>query len=264
MHADTSWTAPHIVSPSNASAQDLELFASLPVSIVDQIPADSWQLSRIDDQLSLTREDGVSLSIDFVQGKARHRTTESGFGAQTLSKALGIHTYRRQFNKLPSIVDANGGMGQDAWAIASIGCTVTIIEKHPVLHAMLADGLQRALNDENTREIASRVTLVHGDSITQLHQLSTTAQIVYLDPMYPVRGRRKAESKKSAQFLQALSGPAVAEESAALLKSALQLQLFRVVVKRPARAPELDGSHEFAGQITTHNSTNTRYDIYHQ
>lgn len=225
----------------------------------------NWRLVRnefSDGRLSLIRPDGVSLTVDFTTGKTRHRTTESGMGAQALSKALGVKQFCRISGHHPTIIDATGGLGQDAWALASTGCTLTIIERHPVVFALLADGLARALDNPEYTAISQRITLIHGDATRVLNLSSTSeAQAVYLDPMYPER-RKKANSKKGMQFLHALLGPPP-DDDPALLLWAVASGASRVVVKRPKGAPLLAGTEQFTGQRTVIDSPNTRYDVYH-
>lgn len=259
----TTWTPPNIFALNTATSADQKQFKHLPVVLTDTAPADDWLLYRDADKLTLTRPDGVALAVDFTAGKARHRTQESGFGAQTLAKALGIKAYRRLHSEWPTIIDANAGLGQDAWAVASIGCTLVLIEQHPIVHALLEDGLTRAQNEASTAEIASRITLQLDNAATYLANNRQPAHAIYLDPMYPARARKKAESKKAAQFLQALAGPAIARESVELLQGALSTNAARVVVKRPGNAAQLEGSEQFSGQMTALYSANTRYDIFH-
>lgn len=246
-----AWTPPVIVDLSEPS---------------ERIAADGdWKLMREDSAiaaLALVRPDAVSLTIDFTAGKTRHRTLESGMGAQALSKAVGVRQFVKEAGLYPTIIDATGGLGQDAWALASIGCEMIIFERHPVIHALLADGLARAEQDPQCRPIAERMTLIHGDALLDLQGSCTSeAHAVYLDPMYPSR-RKKAHSKKGMQFLHALLGPPADDDPALLLK-VLASGVSRVAVKRPKGAPLLAGSEQFTGQRTVIESPNTRYDIYH-
>ncbi|MFK7997248.1 MAG: class I SAM-dependent methyltransferase [Granulosicoccus sp.] len=245
------WTPPTIVTPDEDGA--------------DSVQAQDWLLTRRNTQaaaLSLVRPDGVSLTVDFVHGKSRHRTTESGNGAQALTKALGIKAYVKSRGTYPTIIDATGGLGQDAWALASTGCQLLIIEQHPVVHALLADGLARARNTPECANIAERISLHHGDASQHLQALvGDNIHAIYLDPMYPER-RRKANSKKGMQFLHALLGPPK-DDDPALLLSALRSGVSRVAVKRPKGAPLLSGTDQFAGQRTVIETPNTRYDVYH-
>lgn len=258
------WTPPHIVALPPGSSADLKLFECLNVRISNAPADDAWVLARTADRLILKKPDGVQLTVDFTAGKAHHRMQESGFGAQTLSKALGLSQYYRKQARWPLILDANGGLGQDAWAIASTGCHVCVIEKNPLIHALLDDALKRASASQSTQAIASRITLVQADSTAYMQEKKPAVHAIYLDPMYPPRHRKKAKSKKAAQFLGALAGPASPDDSLALLHQALLMQAERVVVKRPDKAPRLEGSEQFSGQITSVSSANTRYDIYHR
>lgn len=224
-----------------------------------------WTLSKDNSaqhKLALTRPDGVALTVDFTSGKARHRTTESGRGAQALAKALGVKKYVALNRHYPHIIDATGGLGQDAWAVASIGCSITIVERHPVVHALLQDALARAMHDANTKPIAERLQLVHDDAVNALSEhCGSATHAVYLDPMYPER-KKTARSKKGIQFLHALLGTP-SDDNSALLLAALQSGVSRVAVKRPKGAPVLSGSEYFSGQQTLINTPNTRYDVYH-
>ena len=161
---------------------------------------------------------------------------------------------------MPNIVDATGGWGQDAWAMASLGCCVTVIEQHPIVHAVLASGLENAALDKACVNTAARVTLIKQDACALLSKMQT--DVVYLDPMYPHRDRKKAESKKGMQILQTLLGPSDEGLSSQLLDAALSSTANRVVVKRPKGAMALVVNQSFEGQKFVIESPNTRYDIY--
>ena len=259
------WTQPRIVGASK-HGDDILLFSRLGIEQRSSRPADSWTLYRdpsADSPLSLIRPDAVTLTIDFTAGKARHRAGESGGGAQALTRALGIKTYVKNHGHHPVIIDATGGLGQDAWALASSGCKLTIIERHPVVHALLADALARALANARTSQTAGRIRLMKADAEQAVATLCTPdTHAVYLDPMYPSK-RRTAASKKGMQFLHALLGPVSVKESPSLLLSAVTSGVSRVVVKRPKGAPTLAGTDCFDGQRTEVQTPNTRYDIYH-
>lgn len=259
------WTPPVIVGILGAE-DDEALWANLGLDVVDTPIANQWQLFRPtpNSALTLSRPDGVQLHIDFTSGKTRHRTTESGQGAQSLVKALGIKPYLKAHDDYPTIIDATGGLGQDAWALASTGCKLLIIERHPIVHALLSDAIIRARTDAASQFIAERITLLHADAVETLtNALPVTPHGIYLDPMYPSR-RKKADSKKGMQFLHALLGPPAPDESPELLLSALGAGVPRVAVKRPKGAPLLAGSEGFGGQRTVIETANTRYDVYHK
>lgn len=268
------WTPPQFVgyreSAPDRNVSTTDVFQRLDLPVVEVFPTNAWVLvekqtgsPRQVSSLELARPDGVRLSIDFAAGKARHRSHEAGKGIQPLARALGIPAFRRKHGRLPDIVDCTGGLGQDAWALASLGCRVTVIERHPLLHTLLENALARArvATESITRDTADRVTLLQADAREQLPQ--RVAHAIYLDPMYPERTRKKADSRKGMQFLHALLGPPGTDEGSGLLPIALASDASRIVVKRPKGAEPLAGASHWRGQRTAIESANTRYDVYH-
>lgn len=155
-----------------------------------------------------------------------------------------------------TVVDATAGLGRDAFVLASLGARVHLIERSPVVAALLADGIGRALADPETAEAAGRMTLHAGEAAELLPSLcqQVTPEAVYLDPMYPEAGT-KGEVKKEMQLLRRLLGPD--PDIAGLFATALGCAR-RVVVKRPRRAPALPGAkpnHVLEGR-------STRFDVY--
>lgn len=57
-------------------------------------------------------------------------------------------------------------MGRDAFVLAQLGCPLKLIERHPLIAALLADGLQRAQADAEVAPIIARMQLRCGDAIT--------------------------------------------------------------------------------------------------
>jgi len=187
--------------------------------------------------------------IDFVSGRSAHRRQFGGGRGQPLARALGL-----KGGKKPTVIDATAGLGRDAFVLATLGCQVTLIERSLVIAALLEDGLQRALQDGETAEIASQMQLLQGDAALLITE-QACPDVIYLDPMYPESGK-KAQVKKEMQLFRQLVGPDL--DSEALLEVALAHALKRVVVKRPAKATPLDGPQPSASV----SSPNTRYDLY--
>ncbi|WP_456413339.1 class I SAM-dependent methyltransferase [Thiolapillus sp.] len=190
--------------------------------------------------------------VEFAQGKAAHRRRQ-GEGRKTpLARAAG-----RKAGFLPDVIDGTAGLGQDAFVLATLGCRVRLVERSPIIHALLEDGLRRAAASPQTGEIVSRMSLVLADTAEYLRSLPAPARpdTIYLDPMYPHRGG-KALSKKEMQALQKLLGED--RSGPGLLHVARQTAGKRVVVKRPRKAPFLGGQRaDF--QIC---APNTRFDVY--
>lgn len=191
------------------------------------------------------------LCIDFASGRAAHRRQFGGGRGQPLARALGL-----KGGLSPRIIDATAGLGRDAFVLATLGCEVTLIERNPLLAALLEDGLRRGREHPDSAEICARMTLVCADAAEYLRDLSAPQPgCIYMDPMYPHRDK-SAAVKKDMRTLQQLVGPDM--DSAELLAAALACTPARVVVKRPRGAPVVDGPAPSAAV----ESPNTRYDLY--
>jgi 16S rRNA (guanine1516-N2)-methyltransferase len=83
--------------------------------------------------------DKTPLIVDFVGGAVGHRLRSGEGRKQDLARAIG---FAGGIN--PDVVDATAGLGRDAFFLASLGARVTLIERSPVMHALLADGIEKA------------------------------------------------------------------------------------------------------------------------
>ena len=192
----------------------------------------------------------TTLTTDFVHGNAGYRRLHGGGIHQPLARAAGLKPGIR-----PTIVDATAGLGVDAFILAGLGCRVTMIERSPVMGALLNDGLHRAASHPATREIADRLQLLLGNSREIITSLPEQPATIYLDPMYPHR-RTSALNKQEMRIIRSLVGDD--QDAAALLETALTIASNRVVVKRPKGAPELNTrrpSHIIEMK-------NSRFDVY--
>ncbi|WP_438335478.1 16S rRNA (guanine(1516)-N(2))-methyltransferase RsmJ [Edwardsiella tarda] len=192
-----------------------------------------------------------AIFVDFVGGTMAHRRRFGGGRGEAVAKAVGI-----KGGYLPDVVDATAGLGRDAFVLAALGCRVRMLERHPVVAALLDDGLQRGYADAEIGPwLRERLTLLHASSIEALATLTPRPEVVYLDPMFPHR-QKSALVKKEMRVFQALVG--ADDDADALLAPARQLATKRVVVKRPDYAPPLAG-------VATLNATLTkshRFDLY--
>ncbi|NHB96848.1 16S rRNA (guanine(1516)-N(2))-methyltransferase RsmJ [Photorhabdus stackebrandtii] len=204
--------------------------------------------------LELRKRDEPKLGgiyVDFVSGTMAHRRRFGGGRGEAVAKAVGIKK-----DYLPTVVDATAGLGRDAFVLASLGCHVRMLERHPVVAALLDDGLQRGYQDEEIGSwLKERMTLLHASSITALTDITPQPDVVYLDPMYPHK-QKSALVKKEMRVFQSLVG--ADEDADNLLSPAQALAKRRVVVKRPDYAEPLAGVAASAA-ITTKNH---RFDIY--
>ena len=209
--------------------------------------------------LSLHKRDEPKLDgivVDFVTGAVAHRRKFGGGRGQTIAKAVGL---KQGVN--PSVVDGTAGLGRDAFVLASLGCHVTMVERHPVVAALLEDGLRRAYQDEEIGAwMRERMQLFHGSSLNALaaatnSSIGTEVDVVYLDPMYPHR-EKSALVKKEMRVFQTLVGADL--DADGLLKPAMALATKRVVVKRPDYAEDLDGTKPTMVIASKKN----RFDVY--
>lgn len=204
----------------------------------------------LDDQgLALCRRDKNApgpLRVDFTSGRLGYRQQRGG---ELLAKALGISG-----NSHPTVWDVTAGLGQDGWILASLGCEVYLFERHPVIYALLQDGLERV--EDLYPDILKRLHLHHRDGVDALTRQDLPGpDVVYIDPMFPEK-RKSAKSKKAMQFFQTLVG--ADEDGDKLLQCALDKARYRVIVKRPLSAPCLL-PRKPASQLF---GKTVRYDIY--
>lgn len=93
------------------------------------------------EHLELRKRDEPKLGgifVDFVGGAMAHRRKFGGGRGEAVAKAVGI-----KGSYLPDVVDATAGLGRDAFVLASVGCRVRMLERNPVVAALLDDGLTR-------------------------------------------------------------------------------------------------------------------------
>lgn len=149
------------------------------------------------------------------------------------------------------VVDATAGLGGDTLLMLMMGLHVVAIEQSPILYVLLRDRLDTVLSAEQR----SRAQLHCGDSNNALTTLSTTPEVVYLDPMFPPRRKTSALPKKELMELRELA--AEPQSGVKLLDTALGVAGNRVVVKR------LPESEPIAAVPDWHHAGKTvRYDVY--
>lgn len=191
-----------------------------------------------------------ALRVDFVNGPVAHRLRFGGGRGQDLPKAMGLRA-----GKTPMVVDATAGLGRDAFLLASLGAQVTLIERSAQMHALLADGMERALAEGGVYyEIVSRMTLLHGDAKDLLPELEGEA--VLIDPMHPPR-KNSALVKQELRQVREIVG--TDEDAVDLMRVALAHARQRVVLKWPAKADPMVGIRPCSHQIL---GKSTRYDVF--
>lgn len=170
--------------------------------------------------------------VDFLAPSWLYRLEHATRSSELIARAIGLKK-----NYRPHVVDVTAGLGADASIIVALGCTVTMIERSPIVATLLQDGLSRA--QQGRPELFSKLEFRPGDAINVLESYKTNDQrpaVIYLDPMFPER-TKSALVKKEMRMLKELVGSDL--DSPDLFNLALQVASKRVVVKRPLYAPTL-------------------------
>ncbi|MCW8334802.1 class I SAM-dependent methyltransferase [Vibrio paucivorans] len=221
-----------------------------------------FALVLTDERLELRKLDEPKLGaiyVDLIGGAVGHRRKFGGGKGQAIAKAAGLNK-----GATPTILDGTAGLGRDAFVLASLGCRVQMVERHPVVAALLDDGLQRAKQDPEIGVwVTERLSLIHASSHDALDKLAEDGtfvkpDVVYLDPMYPHPENKKKSAlvKKEMRVFQSLVG--ADNDADALLEPAMALATKRVVVKRPDYAQWLDQQKPTMAIETKKN----RFDVY--
>ncbi|SKA49415.1 class I SAM-dependent methyltransferase [Enterovibrio nigricans] len=219
----------------------------------------NFALVLTDTRLELRKRDEPKLGavyVDLVGGTVGHRRKFGGGKGQSIAKAVGLNK-----GATPTVLDATAGLGRDAFVLASLGCYVQMVERNPVVAALLDDGLERAKADpEIGHWVSERMSMVHASSHDALAKLVedgevTRPDVVYLDPMYPHK-KKSALVKKEMRVFQSLVG--ADHDADGLFEPAYALASKRVVVKRPDYA-EFLANKTPSTQIETKKN---RFDVY--
>jgi 16S rRNA (guanine1516-N2)-methyltransferase len=200
----------------------------------------------------LTNFKVLPVIVDFLQNNSVHPRLLSTTIKDPLPKAVGVKPGVR-----PSIVDATAGLGMDAMHLAWLGCQVTLIERSPIVHALLENGLQRAKKNEDLNRIIENNICLHlGDSREVLTSLRSSPHTVLLDPMYP-GDSKNPRNRKEMRILRDMVGDD--EDIDRLFTTSLRVALNRVVLKRPKKSPFICNTQLPSHQITMKSG---RFDVY--
>ena len=214
------------------------------------LEAAGLELRRADDGALVLAGDGMELRADLSSMVPRLRPDRLG-------RELLVRAARVRGADAPTAVDATAGPGEDALLLAAAGFQVTLYERDPVIAALLADALARAVDDPALTDAVARMRLIEGDSVAGLRATGERGErpdVVFLDPMFPER-RKSAAVRKKFQLLHHLER--TCDDERALLDAALAAGPRKVVIKRPPKGPRLAGakpSYELAGKAV-------RYDV---
>lgn len=158
------------------------------------------------------------------------RVVHAGKKSELLLKAMKITAGMQ-------VIDATAGLGHDSIIMAGRGADVIMLETQPVIHALLVDAMYQIAHNANWQKLHARLSLQAVNAVDYL-QKTKTADVVYLDPMFPNDAYKTALVNKNMQILHHLAKPPTPAQEKSLLESALMAG-HRVIVKRPTQAPFL-------------------------
>ena len=220
-----------------------------------------WHLVFTDKGLVLRVASEPSWSdifVDFQSSALSYRQQHGGGKNEAIAKAIGM-----KGKTSLRVLDCTAGMGVDSFVMASVGAHVTMIERSPIIAALLEDALVRT-QDHNLNLLGS-LCLVEHDAAKYLNSLNNVKNsdherfdVIYLDPMFPHK-KKSALVKKEMQAFQLLLGPD--QDSEALFSAAIDYAPARIVVKRPANAQPLEND-QCIKPSTVIKSKKHRFDIY--
>ncbi len=165
--------------------------------------ADNYNLELLEDSLAnnnilIVSEDKISLKvddyskeffIDFLNDSLLFRT--SNISQEAILKACGV----RQDNK-PSILDLTGGWGIDGYILARAGCEVLLLERDPIVHLLLEDGIRRL-----REKIDCKISAKNINAIQYLAENDINHEVIYLDPIRP-QDNKRVKNKKEIEILR--------------------------------------------------------------
>ncbi len=248
-----SWQTPACREKAEALAKNLQL------SLVNPNKShftDGYQLLVTEERLELVchqQNATTRLFSEFVKGPLGYRRRKGGGKSQAIAKAVGL---KRGKEKI-TLIDATAGFGRDAFVLASLGCRVKLIERSPIVAAILLDGLERAKQYSEIAELVRQMEVIVADARIILKNLSEAEipDVIYLDPMFPGK-TKSALAEGKMRILRTLVGNDLDIDE--LFSVALTKAKKRVVVKRPRLASTISNQKP---SFSLEGKSN-RFDIY--
>ncbi len=188
------------------------------------------------------------LYVDFINGPLRHRRLYGGGRGQLIARAIGLKKYSH-----PRVIDLSAGLGRDGFVLADLGCEVVMLERSPIIAALVEDAIARASQQQWFQPL--KLMLQQSNAAEFLNSLNNKPQIIYYDPMYPP-DNKSALAKKEMRMLRQVVGDD--KDSPQVLELALQHATHRVVVKRPRHAAAIAGPKP----TLSYEGKSSRFDAY--
>ncbi|WP_371194778.1 class I SAM-dependent methyltransferase [Glaciecola sp. SC05] len=256
---DTGSVSAHERAAALAKKTGFEVHKINPQKADKRFDKAQWQLVFTEAGLALRLSSEPSWSdirVDFASAGLQYRKQHGGGRNEAIAKAIGIKGKQQL-----SVLDCTAGMGTDSFVMASVGAQVTMLERSPVIAALLEDALLRL--EDAGEALHKSLSFVQADASEYLQQISVKEapnqlDVIYLDPMFPHK-KKSALVKKEMQAFQMLLGPD--QDSEQLLTAAISAKPKRIVVKRPASAAELANAQTILPTMAIR-SKKHRFDVY--
>lgn len=205
----------------------------------------------------LFREDGIlklkdlerpkyhPIYIDFSLYFSHWERQGASIRNALLAKAIGFK------GEALSVLDSTLGLAKDAFFFCLLGCKVTGTERSEIVFSLISDAIERAKSDKKVYSIIKNLEVFNCDAFKMS---PNSFDVIYIDPMYPDT-KSSAAPQASMQILRDLLDAKNDVEN--LVDFAVKNANFRVVVKRPPKAPPADRRliHSYTGK-------SVRYDAY--
>ncbi|WP_425619656.1 class I SAM-dependent methyltransferase [Buchnera aphidicola] len=239
----------------NFKCYDKRILHIIKLFKLEHDPNSSIGLLATHDSLELYNRNNIyqkSIKVDFNSKKNNYRCLNFKKKHEALYKVVGMKQ-----SYTPFILDLTAGLGNDAFIFSFLGCQVLMIERNPVIAALLTDGLYRAYkNIKIGFWLKKRLHLIINDSMNILKSSIFKPDIIYIDPMYPIV-KNKSLPKKNMQILRFLIGHHD-DDYEYILYMSKKLAKNRIIVKRPSYAQPLSKDKINFFIKTKHH----RFDIY--
>ena len=196
------------------------------------------------------RVSGNKLQLEFPGDRRKPFTPvivpgRTAKGADPLLRSIGM--------KHATVIDMTAGWCVDASRIAWSGCQTMAFESDPLVYVLTRNGIQHC----PFPAIRNNLNLRLGNSAQILRSENITADVFYLDPMYPPH-QRDAASPKAIALLRELVGETQSPDALdVMFEAVMRVKGRRVVIKRPLDAPAIR-----QGKVGEIRSKQVRYDIY--
>ena len=220
----------------------LELLGLNPLDLIPILSkAPNYQIELYEKRLSVyQKQDKHHVFVDFDSKQLNFRSSAH------LNAELIIKAVLGKKKQATTIMDCTAGFGNDSYLLSLTGSQISAYESNPLMNALLADGLNRA--------VISNITLLKKDAMQ--HLKNTDCQVIYIDPMYPAT-KKSAKNNKQMAFLQSIVGHQT-QMASDLFEQAKLSKAKKIVIKRPVKSDfvnDIKPTSQIVGKAA-------RFDIY--